>query len=328
LGLCLTPIMKFQKALFLVGPRRSGKGTIARILQKIVGFHNTIAPSTSDFMQRFGLEPFIGKTLAIVSDARFAKGNLSQVTERILTLTGEDPVEIDRKHQKSVTLRLQAKLMFMSNEVPSIHDPSKALVSRFVFMKLPNSFYGKEDVNLESKLSCELPGILRLAIQHLQNLLERECFIQPESGKRLAERMESLSSPAGEFAKQLQPLMTKDEIWSKWFTHCHSEGRNNYGRKEALWNDLETAGYNCDFDAADILAKIRQRGGEATVQDLRNCTDRFHTEGGTDALKRKLAEMVKAGLLSVREKKAGNGKVVEYYSITDTVLDAPCDDDD
>ena len=73
MGLCLTSITKFQKAMFLVGKKRSGKGTIARILQKIVGHHNVTAQSTSDFAQTFGFESFLGKTLAVVSDARIGR---------------------------------------------------------------------------------------------------------------------------------------------------------------------------------------------------------------------------------------------------------------
>ena len=327
MGLCLTAITKFQKALFLIGPKRSGKGTFSRILQKVVGAHNVVSPSTADFGQQFGLQAFIGKTLAVVSDARFPRGIPASVAERLLTITGEDPITIPRKYREALTTRLQTKIMIISNEVPIVDDPSGALASRFVFLKLTKSFYGNEDVELEGKLSSELSGIFRFAIKHLQDLLKRGDFIQPESGKGLAERMTALSSPVGEFAKQLRQLMTKDAIWDEWMAFCLREAMPP-GRQNVLWRDLEAAGYNCDFDAADILAKIRQRGGEATVQDFRNGIARFHTEGGTALLKRKLVGMVKAGLLSVREAKAGNGQPVEYYSITDAVLDEPCNDDD
>ena len=263
MGLCLTPATKFQKAMFLIGKRRSGKGTVARTLQKIVGYHNTVSPSTSDFGRNFGLWEFIGKTLAVVSDARFANGVPSQIAERILNITGEDMITIDRKGIKPLTLRLQTKLMFLSNEVPYILDQSGALAGRFIFLKLPNSFYGAEDIELENKLSEELPGILCLAIQHLQNLLERGRFIQPETGKGLAERMTALSSPVGEFAKQLQPGMTKDEIWGQWLVLCDLEGRKT-GRREELWNNLETAGY--DYNPDYIPSFMQDEGWVPSVE--------------------------------------------------------------
>ena len=327
MGLCLTNITKFQKALFIVGPKRSGKGTIARILQKIVGEHNTVSPATSGFGQQFGLQPLIGKTVAIVNDARFSKQNAQEGLERILNITGEDKHTINRKHRDAITLQLKTKLIIISNEIPNVLDQSGALASRFVFLKLSKSFFGQEDVELERKLSDELPGILRLVIQNLQNLLARGHFIQPESGKRLAERMTALSSPVGEFMRQLQPNMTKDEIWSEWQTFCCNEEQNP-GRREVLWNALETAGYDCDFDSADILSKIKQHGDEATVQMLRDSTNRFRRKGATETLKKKLAEMVNSGILSVREKKANNGQVVEYYSIVTAAPDDSYNDDD
>jgi len=314
MGLCLTTITKFQKAMFLVGPKRSGKGTIARILQKIVGIHNTVSPSTSDFGERFGLQAFIGKTLAIISDARFTKHGTSRATERILNITGEDALTIDRKNKVPVTLRLQTKLTFISNEVPNVLDQSGALPSRFIFLALPKSFYGKEDVDLESKLSCELPGILRLSIRHLQDLLDRKEFIQPKSGKGLAERMMSLSSPASEFMKQLLPGMSREAIWNQWCNVRRDEGQK-LGTKNELWNDLESAGYGSDFEKPDLVAKIQEHGGESTVRKLQDSISKYHEEGGAERLKQLLDEMVDAGILTDRYEKARNGKKVAYYRI-------------
>ena len=324
MGLCLTPITKFHKALFLIGPKRSGKGTIGRILQKVVGIHSTVSPSTQAFGQNFGLQPLIGKTSAVVYDARFERG-ASRIIERVLNITGEDMLTIDRKNREALTLRLQTKLMFISNEVPNVIDQSGAFASRFIFLKLPQSFYGREDVELEVKLSRELPGILRLAIQHLQVLLERGRFIQPETGKRLAERMTALSSPVGEFMKQLLPSMSKEDIWKQWADFCIAEGEG-LGKQGDLWNNLESAGYNCDFAVADILAKIQEHGGESTVRKLQDGIAEYHKDGGAERLRRKLAEIVDAGLLTVRVAKAGNGHPVEYYRIPGVKIGDAYDD--
>ena len=321
IGLCLTSITKFQKALFIIGKKRSGKGTINRILQKIVGKHNAVSPKTSHFGKDFGLQSFIGKNLAVVSDARFPKDGMTQVIEGILNITGEDMITIDRKFRDALTVRLPTKLMFLSNDVPTVTDPSGAFASRFIFLKLPKSFYGKEDLELTDKLSCELPGILRLAIQHLQILLDRGRFIQPESGKKLAERMAALSSPVGDFIQQLQPRMTKEEIWQRWVEFCFSEAMG-HGKKRDLWNNLESAGYDCDFDTANILAIIKQLDGEAKTQDFRDHNERFRKMG--EPLKIKVQAMVKSGLLTVRV----GERNVEYYSIANAVLDSSCDDSD
>lgn len=68
-GYCLTGDTSQQKMLLIVGPKRSGKGTIARVLTRLIGNGNVSGPTTSSLAGPFGLQPLIGKTLAIVSDA-------------------------------------------------------------------------------------------------------------------------------------------------------------------------------------------------------------------------------------------------------------------
>ena len=205
--------------------------------------------------------------------------------------------------------------MFISNEVPNIIDQSGALASRFIFLKLPKTFFGREDIELESKLSRELPGILRFSVQHLQNLLERGYFIQPETGIASAKQMMALSSPVGEFVHKLCPYMTKNAIWEKWEAFCNTEGQRRYGTKGALWNNLDAAGYTCDFDTADILEAIRENGKKARVRDLQQSSGKYRGDGGAEELDRRLRKMVKDGLLVIRRETAKNGRDVEWFCI-------------
>jgi len=78
----------------------------------------------------------------------------------------------------------------------------------------------------------------------------------------------------------------------------------------AMFSDYESK----DSMTAIIKTIIRKHAGEATIQNFRDGCSMFHAKGGTERLKDKLNEMVNAGILTVREEKAGNGKVVAYYS--------------
>jgi putative DNA primase/helicase len=44
-GLSLTGDTSHQKAFLMIGPRRCGKGTIARVLARLIGAENAIAPT-------------------------------------------------------------------------------------------------------------------------------------------------------------------------------------------------------------------------------------------------------------------------------------------
>jgi len=84
--------------------------------------------------------------------------------------SGEDALTVDRKFLGSVTMKLPTRLMFLTNELPRMHDASAALAGRFVVLRLTRSFYGQEDIALTAKLVEELPGILLWATEGLNRL--------------------------------------------------------------------------------------------------------------------------------------------------------------
>lgn len=61
-----------QKILLIVGPSRSGKGTIARVLKELVGKENLAGPTLAGLGTNFGLATLVGKPLAVISDARLS----------------------------------------------------------------------------------------------------------------------------------------------------------------------------------------------------------------------------------------------------------------
>ena len=313
MGLCLTSITKYQKALYIKGPIRCGKGTIARITQAVIGNHNVAAQSMDDFAQKFGLETLVGKNLVAVSDARVDRNISAGTVEKLLRITGEDPVKINQKHIKDLaSVRLTTKLLFLSNMLIKIPDKSGALPSRFIYVKMTESFYGREDEDLEKKLLMELPGILNSAIRHLRTLLTRK-FIQPKSGKVLCDQMMGLCSPVFAFAQELKPRMPPDIIWEKWCEYCKDEGEK-LGTQKDLWKELEAAGYDCDREASRIEEKIQKLGGEVPASKLRDCSRKFKND--PVALDQKLQEMVNLGRLNVRSYiPEGSKKPTKFYSI-------------
>ena len=76
-----------QKMYLLVGPKRSGKGTIARVLTGLLGAHNTAAPTLAGLTQNFGLQTLIGKPVAVISDARLgSRADNMIAVERVASL--------------------------------------------------------------------------------------------------------------------------------------------------------------------------------------------------------------------------------------------------
>ena len=124
-GYTLTADTSQQKILMLIGPTRCGKGTIGRINRGLIGIANVAGPTLASLATNFGLWPLLGKTLAIISDARLGRHTDSAVVvERLLSISGEDSLTIDRKNLEPVTTKLPTRLMILTNELPRLGDSS------------------------------------------------------------------------------------------------------------------------------------------------------------------------------------------------------------
>ena len=231
-GYCLTSDTRQQKILLIVGPKRSGKGTIGRVLTGLLGQANVVAPTLAGLGQNFGQWALIGMRLAIVAEARLGgRADQSAVAERLLTISGEDNVTIDRKYQRPWTGRLGTRFAIMANELPRIADASGALASRFILLVLQRSFYGIEDHELAVRLLKELPGILNWSIAGWHRLQKRGCFRQPASGTEAIRELDDLGSPVGAFVREYCEVGAGeadyyDQIYDEWKRDCAAQGRN------------------------------------------------------------------------------------------------------
>ena len=247
-GYCLLPDTAQQKILLIIGPKRSGKGTIARVLRALIGPDNVAGPTLSSLGTNFGLWPLLGKTAAVVSDARLSGGHRDQdvIVERLLSISGEDALNVDRKNMEPVTTKLACRFTILTNELPRLGDSSGALPSRFLLLHTPRSWFGHEDHGLTGRLLAELSGILLWAVEGWRRLRERGHFQPPESGDELAEEMADLSSPAGAFVKECclvgpQYQTAKADIYTRFKGWCERKGVKNTPTESTFGRDLLSA---------------------------------------------------------------------------------------
>jgi putative DNA primase/helicase len=246
-GYLLLPDTRQQKILMIVGPKRSGKGTIARVLRALVGIANTASPTLAGLGGNFGLQPLLGKTLAVISDARLSgRTDVAAVVERLLSISGEDAQTVDRKHMAHVTANLPVRFMVLTNELPRLQDASGALVGRLILLRQTRSWYGQEDTTLTDRLMAELPGILLWAIDGWKRLRERGHFVQPESAQELVTDMEDLTSPVGAFVRECCEVgpaceVHVQELFNAWKRWCEEKGRKDHGNEQTFGRDLRAA---------------------------------------------------------------------------------------
>ena len=219
-GYILSGDTKQQKFFNMIGPRRSGKGTINKILVSLLGQHNTVAPELGELCDTFGLQPWLGKLLASFTDARAPERNRNAVVSQLLRIVGGDTITVNRKNKEAWNGYLPTRIVIYSNEVLQLTENSNALTGRMIVLKMTKTFYGNEDTELAIKLESELSGIFNWAMEGLRRRLERGGhFVQPASGASYLELMAELGNPIGSFVDDtliFDPLgsVAKDDVFT------------------------------------------------------------------------------------------------------------------
>ncbi len=245
-GYALTRDTRQQKLFLIVGPKRGGKGTIARVLTALLGRDNVCNPTLASLTSNFGLAPLIDKQLAIIGDARLSS-HVDQhvIAERLLNISGEDDQSVDRKYREVWNGKLDARFLIMTNELPRLADASGALPSRFITLTLQRSFFGEEDHGLIGKLLQELPGILNWSLDGWQRLTKRGHFKPPRSSQDAVQELEDLASPISKFIRECCTVggtarVSIHDLYTAWTDWCQKHGRTYPGTQETFGRDMRT----------------------------------------------------------------------------------------
>jgi P4 family phage/plasmid primase-like protien len=230
-GYLLTSDVSQEKAFFFIGAKRSGKGTMLRMLQSLLASSAVAGPTLKSLGAQFGLQPLIGKQVAIVDDLRVGSAKDTEVLiENVLKITGRGWFTIDRKYTAAWEGTLPVKLVFISNVMPKLGDDSGALASRFIISNTTQSFYGRENQTLfEEKLRPELPGVFHWALEGLRRLRERGHFKETAASRESKSTLAKLGSPVLGFIEEKCDLnpdksVPKGVIYMHWSDYCKANG--------------------------------------------------------------------------------------------------------
>src|SRR5262249_24228763 len=215
-----------------------------RVRGMLLGDRSVWGPMVASMAEQFGLSTLIGKSVAIIADARISgRADTAVITERLLSISGEDTLSIPRKYLPDWTGKLPTRFMMMTNELPRIVDVSGALPSRFIVLVLNQSFYVRAAPTLLERFIPELPGILLWAIDGWDRLQARGRFEQPEAATEVIQQFEDLGSPIGAFLRDRCELDRRFEVAQKklfdiWKVWCEENGRERPGTIQTFGRNL------------------------------------------------------------------------------------------
>ena len=211
IGHLMVPDITQHKIAVLHGTPRSGKSTIGRMIQRIIGKENVAAANLHAMANNHGLSPYVGKNAMIFFDAHMgSKGSGEQALELLKSISGGDPVQVNPKFLNPYDIILSARIMIICNEIPRFRDAGNALLARLVPLRFDKTFFGKENHNLEVDLVKELPGIANWALAGIRKYISNGRLSTPTDATRDIIDIKRIMNPVSAFADDCLIFPTAD----------------------------------------------------------------------------------------------------------------------
>jgi putative DNA primase/helicase len=215
----------------------------------------------------FGVAPLIGKSLALISDARFVGKNSGIVVERLLSISGEDTLTVNIKYREQWSGKLPCRLHVISNELPRLGDASTAVIGRIVLLPLTRSWLGKENHGLEAVILAELPGILNWSLAGLERLTftNKNRFTVVAAADEAVTAMRDLSSPVSAFVREkcevgANKAVGTDALYDAYKKWCETN-EHPKSPKQVFGRDLRAVVQSVRLTQSGTAPRIRQYVG-------------------------------------------------------------------
>ena len=169
----LTGRFHLQRFLEIDGHAGSGKGTLTRLLNDMIGDRNICVTTLKQLEEnRFETAAMEGKRLVQINDAEKFGGEPSVLK----AITGEDKVRKERKNrQQDESFTYRGMVLIVANEAVSFADNTGAIPRRRVSIRFDRVATLAERRDLSAEFKQYIPGVLNWALsmdgQAVDNLL-------------------------------------------------------------------------------------------------------------------------------------------------------------
>ena len=190
LGYCLTGDVSEEKALFILGNGRNGKGTLMKILLALFGAYSTSLKIDALLQQKYKDGNSATPEIAKLDGCRFAMANEIPQNEKLdvakfKDLTGGDKISARKLHSEPILIEPTFKLVLCGQHLPRIDDANDiGLMERLLVVKFTQQFTGDNcDPKLKQKLLA--PDVLSGVLSTLVN----ECLAWQKDGLIVSDDM-------------------------------------------------------------------------------------------------------------------------------------------
>lgn len=245
-GYCLTPDTSHETAVWLYGPRGSGRSTFIVGLQAMLGPRAGLLGLADIEHSRFALANLPGKTLAVSTEQPAHYMTSTHVLNAIIS--GETVI-VERKYFDAVIITPRAKLIWAMNELPRVGDASNGLFRRVKVVRFP-PLVSNPDPAVKLAIATEGAGILNWALAGLERLRERGHFEIPPGVEDATSQFQQTNDVPAEFVSEkcvvgVDYKVQSSELYTAYKDWATATGHKPQSstRMAAEWERLGFEGY-------------------------------------------------------------------------------------
>jgi len=292
-GYCLIPDTKIERAVMLYGKKgANGKSKMLGVLTSFLGRSNTSSESLKMLENdQFSLAELYGKLANVFPDIPSTTIYDNSVFK---LLTGDEVMlRAVRKFEHSFQFKNTARLIFSANTPPSVPGNDPAYHRRWIMLEFPNHFEGEDcDEDILSKLTTdeELSGILNIALQKLDGLVERGDFSYDKTVEETTRIYKMNSDPIYVFVDEIV-IYSDDDcrkpfVYNKYCEWCRENnlqvehenvfskrflklgflsGRESTGERKSVWKNCYFREFDQSVKGSGLPSDVAQ---PLTVDDI------------------------------------------------------------
>lgn len=186
IGYCLTKDTSQQKFLVLTGVGGSGKSTLIKLIECMVGKLNTSNIALSELSQRFASFGLMAKLLNSCADLEISALEDTSIIKKLL---GEDTIRAEQKGKDSISFNSYAKMIFSTNELPIIKaEKSNGFYRRLLILTMDRIPLQKNP-NLFQQLQSEIDYLLWLSVEAVGRMYQQELLTNSVSSEKAVNQL-------------------------------------------------------------------------------------------------------------------------------------------
>jgi len=243
-GLCLTRDTRQQKFLILNGEGGTGKSTVIRMIEKMIGTENISNISLNQLTQRFQAFGLMGKLLNSCADLEIDALSDTSILKKAL---GEDVFSAEAKGKDQISVRNYAKLLFSTNQLPIVKAEQTNGFYRRLLILTMDRVPEKKDPEFFDRLSTEIDDFIRISVTALERLYQNGQITESAGSIEAVKRLRCDSDTVEAFLTEKtvrvsEGRIKKLDLYRSYEAFCQDMERQSL-TKQNFYRSMKTKGF-------------------------------------------------------------------------------------